>query len=157
MAIKTDVQVIINGKVYTLSGYESEEYLTKVAQYLNNKISEFDRNEDYRRFPPDMRAVLLHLNIADDYFKARAQNERLEQEVDAREKEIYDLKHDLIHRQVQNESDSKKLKELEKQNKELLLNKTRLETELADALLGKVTSRKDLDSAKGSKGKGHAG
>lgn len=27
MASKTDVQVLLGGKVYTLSGYESEEYL----------------------------------------------------------------------------------------------------------------------------------
>ena len=31
MAEKKDTPVIINGKVYTLSGYESEEYLQSVA------------------------------------------------------------------------------------------------------------------------------
>ena len=31
MSIKNDVEVIINGKVYRLSGYESEEYLQKIA------------------------------------------------------------------------------------------------------------------------------
>lgn len=36
------------------------------------------------------------------------------------------------------ESDAKSLKDLEKENKELLLNKTRLEATLEDALLGKV-------------------
>ena len=37
MASKTDVQVLLGGKVYTLSGYESEEYLQKIALYINNK------------------------------------------------------------------------------------------------------------------------
>ena len=32
MAVKTDTEVIIGGSVLTLSGYESEEYLQKVAQ-----------------------------------------------------------------------------------------------------------------------------
>ena len=36
MAEKTDAQVMIGGKTYTLSGYESEEYLHKVADYLNS-------------------------------------------------------------------------------------------------------------------------
>ena len=40
MAAKTDAEVIIDGKVYTLSGYESEEYLQKIASYLNGKIAE---------------------------------------------------------------------------------------------------------------------
>ena len=31
MSSKTDVEVIIGGKVFTLSGYESEEYLQKVC------------------------------------------------------------------------------------------------------------------------------
>ena len=47
MAAKTSAEVVIDGKVYTLSGYEGEEYLQKVAAYINNKISEFDGIEDY--------------------------------------------------------------------------------------------------------------
>ena len=36
MALKSDTEVIIGGKVYTISGYESEEYMQKVASYINN-------------------------------------------------------------------------------------------------------------------------
>ena len=50
MSEKSSAEVIIGGKVYTLSGYEGEEYLQKVAAYINNKINEFDSMEDYRRF-----------------------------------------------------------------------------------------------------------
>ena len=42
MSEKSSAEVIIGGKVYTLSGYEGEEYLQKVAAYINNKINEFD-------------------------------------------------------------------------------------------------------------------
>ena len=31
MSAKTNAEVVIDGKVYTLSGYENEEYLQKVA------------------------------------------------------------------------------------------------------------------------------
>ena len=41
MAGQNNTEVIIDGKVYTLSGYESQEYLQKVATYINDKIAEF--------------------------------------------------------------------------------------------------------------------
>ena len=145
MAEKTSAEVIIGGKVYTLSGYEGEEYLQRVATYINNKINEFNSMEELRRFPSDMKATLLQLNIADDYFKAKAQIDKLEQEIEQKDKEIYDLKHDLISNQIKTESDEKSLKELETQNRELLLNKAKLEASLEEALLGKVTSKKKTE------------
>ena len=160
MSEKSSAEVIIGGKVYTLSGYEGEEYLQKVAAYINNKINEFDSMEDYRRFPTDMKATLLQLNIADDYFKAKAQVEKLEQDI-----EIYNLKHDLISNQIKTESDEKTLTELQAENKELLLskakleaankelllNKTKLEASLEDALLGKVPGAKKHGEEKNAK------
>ena len=138
MAAKNNTEVIIDGKVYTLSGYESQEYLQKVATYINDKIAEFKMLDEYKRIPSDMRSTLLALNIADDYFKAKNQVEKLEQDLEVKDREIYDLKHELISNQIRMESDAKSLKDLEKENKELLLNKTRLEATLEDALLGKV-------------------
>lgn len=141
MSEKTSAEVVIGGKVYTLSGYEGEEYLQRVATYINNKMNEFNAMEELRRFPNDMKATLLQLNIADDYFKAKAQVEKLEQEIEQKDKEIYDLKHDLISNQIKTESDEKALKELETENRELLLNKAKLEASLEDALLGKVSTK----------------
>ena len=73
MANKTDTEVIIGGKVFTLSGYESEEYLQKVASYINNKIAEYNKVDSFRRQPLDLQNVLLQINLADDYFKAKKQ------------------------------------------------------------------------------------
>ena len=122
MAEKTSAEVVIGGKVYTLSGYESEEYLQKVAVYINGKLNEFDSIEGYQRFPADMKATLLQLNIADDYFKAKAQVEKLEQDIEMKDREIYNLKHDLISNQIKTESDEKTLTELQAENKELIFN-----------------------------------
>ena len=58
MSSKTSADVIIGGKVYTLSGYESEAYLQKVALYINNKMNEMEALEGYSRFPADMKATL---------------------------------------------------------------------------------------------------
>ena len=43
MNTKNDVEVIINGKQYTLSGYESSEYLQKIATHINEKIGDFSK------------------------------------------------------------------------------------------------------------------
>ena len=135
MSAKTNAEVVIDGKVYTLSGYEGEEYLQKVAAYINNKIAEYDSLEDYRHLPLNMKSTLIQLNIADDFFKAKAQVEKLEKDLEIKEKEIYDLKHDLISNQIKTESAEASVKELEAENKELLLNKARLDATLEESLL----------------------
>lgn len=135
MSAKTTAEVVIDGKVYSLSGYEGEEYFQKVATYINNKIAEFDDIEDYKHISVKMKDTLIQLNIADDYFKTKSQVEKLEQEIESKDKEIYDLKHDLISNQIKVENAEAAVKELESQNKELLLNKARLEATLEETLL----------------------
>lgn len=113
MSSKTDTEVIIGGKVFTLSGYESEEYLQKVASYINNKITEYNKNESFKRLTLDMQNVLLQLNIADDYFKAKKQINILEEEIQTKEKELYNLKHELIASQIKLENTEKNVKKLQ--------------------------------------------
>lgn len=142
MPAKTSAEVIIGGKVYTLSGYEGEEYLQKVAAYINGKLNDFDEIEEYRHLSAPMKATLVQLNITDDYFKAKAQVEKLENEIEQKDKEIYDLKHDLISNQVRTETAEASASKLEAENKELLLNKARLEASLEDNLLGHMSQTK---------------
>lgn len=130
MSSKTDTEVIIGGKVFTLSGYESEEYLQKVASYINNKINEYNKIESFRRRPMDTQSVLLQLNIADDYFKAKKQISVLEEELQAKEKELYDLKHELISAQIKLESAEEQVLTLQDEADENEKKIVRLETEL---------------------------
>ena len=113
MASKTDTEVIIGGKVFTLSGYESEEYLQKVASYINNKISEYNKIDGFKRQPIDTQNVLLQLNIADDYFKSKKQIELMEEQLSEKEKELYDIKHELIATQIKLENTEKNSKPLQ--------------------------------------------
>ena len=113
MASKTDTEVLIGGKVFTLSGYESEEYLQKVASYINNKIAEYNKIDGFKRQPIDTQNVLLQLNIADDYFKSKKQIELMEEQLAEKEKELYDLKHELIATQIKLENTEKKSKNLQ--------------------------------------------
>lgn len=113
MSSKTDTQVIIGGKVLTLSGYESEEYLQKVASYLNGKLNEVKNVEGFSRQPTETQNILLQLNIADDYFKVKKQVADLEEQVRSRDKEMYDLKHELISTQIKLETSEQQAKELQ--------------------------------------------
>lgn len=142
MAAKKSAEVIIDGKVYTLSGYEEEDYLQKVGAYINNKISEFNEMEEFCRLSADTRSTLLALNIADDYFKAKESVDKYQMDMDQKEKEIYDLKHDLIADQIKLENYEEKIKALEADKQELLVQKSKLEASLEDALLGDIAEDK---------------
>ena len=132
MGNKVDTEVFIGGKVFRLSGYESEEYLQKVASYINNKLVEYGKVDSFRRQNVDMQNVLLQLNIADDYFKAKKQIAAMEEDMEAKEKELYDLKHELIATQIKLENSEKNLKALKDESHEKDKKIIRLETELKE-------------------------
>lgn len=138
MSSKNNTEVIIDGKIFTLSGYESEEYLQKVAAYINNKITEFKKDEAYKRQNIDVQKALLDLNIADDYFKAKKQADSLETELESKDKQLYEIKHELIAAQIQNETNEKERLDLNKQINELQKEIIRLET--------RITEMKERDS-----------
>jgi len=130
MSSKNRTQVIIAGKIYTLSGYESEEYLQRVAAYLNGKISDFRNVDGYQRLSPDMRGILLNLNTADDYFKMKNKVEELEQDLSEKDRDIYELRHELITAQIRLENSEKQNQTLEDRNAELQKEIVRLETQI---------------------------
>ena len=111
MSSKNTAEVILGGKVIKLGGYESEEYLQRVASYINNKITEFNKEESYRRMSAELRTDMMYLNIADDYFKAKKMADSLSLDIENKDKEIYDLKQELIAAQIKAESSAKEIKE----------------------------------------------
>lgn len=129
MSLKTDIQVLIGGKVYTLSGYESEEYLQKIALYINNKMDEMNSMPNYMRLNSDMQKILLEMNMADDYYKAKHQIEVLESDIEEKDKVEYDLKHELIAAQIKLEETSKEIECLKEENNELQKEIVKLEAE----------------------------
>ena len=129
MAQKNDIKVVINNKVYTLSGQESEDYLQNVATYINGKIAECQSSEAYRRFNAEYQNVLLALNIADDYFKAKDQVNQMLTEDDDKDKQIYDLRHEVIEVQIKYESAQKMIEEYKEKISELKRHIIKLEAE----------------------------
>ena len=118
MAARNGTEVVIDGKVIKLSGYESEEYLQRLASYLNGKIAEYNRVESFKRQSADLQSILLQLNIADDYFKAKSQLEEVQAELAAKDTEMYDIKHELIAAQIKLESKEKLIRSYQKQAEE---------------------------------------
>ncbi len=127
---KNGVEVLINGKRVCLSGYESEEYLQRVASYLNAKYAELKNTESYRMLDLEMKNMVLQLNLADDYFKLKKQMEETNGDSVAKSSEIFDLKHEVITAQTKLEAAQREIEALKKENLEAQKRIIRLETEL---------------------------
>jgi len=93
---KNYAEVLIDGKIYTLGGSEEQEYLQKVAAYINQKIGILKAQPGFTRQNMDYQEVMIYLNLADDYFKTLQEAKMLRAQKDELEKEIYSLKHELI-------------------------------------------------------------
>lgn len=96
MKNRNDVEVTINNKEYIITGYEGADYLQKIAAYINQKYREFKGQAFYGRLTPEMKSVLMNINVADDYFKALAQIAELEEFRKEDSRELFDIKHEKI-------------------------------------------------------------
>lgn len=126
MAKKNAAEVLINGKIYTISGYESTAYLHKVASYLNEMEESISGMEGYGRLSAEEKQLLKNMNLADVYFKANDAKEQLERETEHKDKEIYSLKHDLIDAKLEKEKLESRIRELETQLREEQKKQNRL-------------------------------
>lgn len=127
-----DIEVIINNKRYTLSGYESEEYLQKIASYINGKHSEFRSRDIYKFMDSELRNILMQINIADDYYKTLDKLKEVKAEGESKSNEIFDLKHEIISVQTKLTLAEKEKEDLKKELNEAQKKIVRLETELND-------------------------
>ena len=107
MERKNYTEVLINGNIYTLGGSEEQEYLQKVAAYINEKIGILKAQPGFTRQNKDYQEVMIYLNLADDYFKTLQEAMMLRSQKDEMEKEIYSLKHELISLQMKQEAAQK--------------------------------------------------
>ena len=119
MKNKNDVEALINGRRYTICGFESAEYLQKVATYINSKYAEFKNQDYYYNLDMELRSILLAINIADDYFKTEKEKQSLTRENEHKDKIILDMKHEVIDKEKENDDLRQKLEAAEKRITEL--------------------------------------
>ncbi|MBR5422224.1 MAG: cell division protein ZapA [Lachnospiraceae bacterium] len=132
MADKKVVKVLIAGKVMTMSGYESEEYMQKVAAYINSKIEEYEKTNAFRHASSDIRHRMLELNFADSYFKEKEHAEDLEQRLKDKIDELDEMKHNYVNSQVLVEDQKKDVGSLESKLHESEKTITELKTRLME-------------------------
>ena len=118
MADKKTIQVIIDGKIYVLSGENSESYLHDVADYLNHKIESIRKEMwNYNKLEESVRSLLLQINICDELFQERKTVEEMQELLDQEKSESYSYKHDLVKTKLKLDG---VLQELESTQKKLL-------------------------------------
>lgn len=129
---RNDVKVVIGGKQYNMGGYESEEYLQSLAEYINAKVEELKRQSGYPRLDSDIRNILLQINIADDYFKLQKSQNEIMLDYNDRQKELVELKKESIVFQTKLEELEQENRTIKEENLELQKKIIRLETELGE-------------------------
>lgn len=132
MTEKTETQVVIDGKVLTVGGYESGDYLQRVASYINNKIQDFKKKESFLRANLEIKQRMIELNIADDYFKEKEKTQHLESEIKIKQDEMYALKHEIIAKDMTIDASKQKIADLEAKLQEQSKRIVQLETELKE-------------------------
>ncbi|MBR1874091.1 MAG: cell division protein ZapA [Eubacterium sp.] len=133
MQDQTTAEVLIDGRTYTIAGFESDEYLQQVATYINRKLGELKKNGDYMRLDLDTRNALLAINIADDYFKEKGVADDIRGDRELKDKLVLDMKHEIIAREDQIDKDSRQITELQKKLNDAEKRIVELETTLKNS------------------------
>jgi cell division protein ZapA len=107
---KTRTIVNICGKEYVMAGYESEEYIHKVAIYVDKKMNEL--KSQYISLNTSTLAVLTALNIADDMLKLQEQFEALNKEYQELNEEMKKMR-----MEISSESSRSNVSSINKQGK----------------------------------------
>lgn len=97
---KNITEVVIDGKILSIAGEENAAYITEVAAFINDKLRELKKTENYGRLSAECKQILLGMNLADEYFREKKKAELLEAELELKDKELYSLKHELINAQL---------------------------------------------------------
>lgn len=101
MTSKNKVEVRICGKDYTVVGKESNEYIQKVALYIDKKMEEVTKSNS--KLSTSMAAVLTAINVADDYFKNMESMDDLKEQIQQYANKLDEVNNDLERYKEENE------------------------------------------------------
>jgi len=83
------VRVNILGQTYNIKGDASPEYIMQLADYVNEKVEEVSRNISGSNSL--QLAILVSLNIADEFFQMKKINTGIEGAIEDKAREIISL------------------------------------------------------------------
>ena len=96
---KNVLKVRIYGAEYSIRGEADANYIKAIAEYLDSKMREVDKNV---RVDSSLKvAILASLNIADELFRERQEKEQLRIQLEDKLKEL----NALIDRQISDDSE----------------------------------------------------
>lgn len=82
MPEKNKVDVVIGGEIITLVSTENEDYIQKLARYIDRKLDEIRSMNSNASINERTRTLFIAANIADDYFRVSERLRLLEEEHD---------------------------------------------------------------------------
>ena len=127
MEERSELSVVIDGKVYRLSG-GSDIYLQKLASYVDGKIRELKKQPGYNKLSTEYRDILLALTIAEEVFKLKEEIEVFNQDSRDREQELYELKQEVVDKKLQIDTGNKLVEDYKTKVNELQKRMIGLET-----------------------------
>lgn len=133
MTDKRKINVLIDGRNFTVVGSEDERYIRELAAYVDANIKKLaNKNE---RLSPAMAATLAAVNITDEYFKLQSKHKELEK----RAKEPLE-KYDILKKELQDSID--RVKEME--NRSLSFQDEMIKTKISkEDLFGEMNKLKE--------------
>lgn len=130
------VTVKINGIEYHLKGEEKEEYLQRVANYVDKKLTHF--MDGSNKLSTTSAAVLTALNAVDELFKYYEDFEKLDKEFETLEKS----------QKLSEESHKKEIAELKKQLSEIEQKNRDMDERLNKGSNRDILKEKELEIAR---------
>lgn len=122
------ISVVIDGKVYILSGSGSEAHIQRVASYVDSKLREIKVQNSYGKLSQEYKNILLSLNIAEELFLLQDELQVIRQEHMENEKELYRLKQEIVDKEMRNDTANKLVIEYKTKVNELQKRIIELET-----------------------------
>lgn len=107
MTNKKKVNVTIDGRNFTVIGDSSEDYIKKLADYVDKKIKEMTQKND--KLSSSMAAILACLNISDELYKLKRELETLKKKAKDPLENYENLIKELNMERAKNEELNKKI------------------------------------------------
>ena len=76
-----NLEVLIDGRVYTLAGSCPEEHLQRIGRYIDRRISEARRVKPIKSYNFDLNTLFIIINTVDDLLSKADQVSGLENEI----------------------------------------------------------------------------
>jgi len=138
MTDKRKINVLIDGRNFTVVGAEDERYVRELAAYVDSSIKRMSSKNE--RLSPTMAATLTAFNIADELFKLQDEHKELKK----RSKEPLE-KYDSLKKEVQDAN--AKIREME--TKSLEYQDEVIKTKLSkEELFGEINDLKESVKSK---------